>query len=270
MFFSRNQGLINPYKLALTLMLSRINWDIQPIARRQHRKIIGWKNKYLHQKALILCNGPSLKNVDLEQIQASGVFTIGLNKIHLLFEKTSFRPSIIVAVNPHVIRQSADAYHNLQIPLFLDYRFAKELGEREHIHYITTDNLCGHFAQDCSLSINQGYTVTYVAMQLAFHMGFSQVGLVGCDHYFSTKGPSNSVVTSGEHDPNHFSPDYFANGATWQLPDLVGSEFHYEMARRTFEENQRELVNCTDGGQLDLLSRVPLETFLPPSQHHNP
>ena len=39
--------------------------------------------------------------MNLDQLE--GVFTIGLNKINLLFEYSKFRPSCIVAVNKFVI-----------------------------------------------------------------------------------------------------------------------------------------------------------------------
>jgi hypothetical protein len=108
----------------------------------------------------------------------------------------------------------------------------------------------------------KGYTVTYVAMQLAFHMGFRTVALVGCDHSFSQKGRPNEAVVAGRHDPSHFHPKYFADGATWNLPDLRSSEFYYSLARDRYEENGRKLYNCTAGGNLELLPRRALEQFV--------
>jgi hypothetical protein len=66
------------------------------------------KNKYSGEKAIILCNGPSLNLTDFSLIDRKNVFTVGLNKINLLFEKTKFRPSCIVSINPYVIQQNKD------------------------------------------------------------------------------------------------------------------------------------------------------------------
>jgi hypothetical protein len=42
--------------------------------------------------------------------------------------------------------------------------------------------------------------VTYVALQLAFHLGFQEVIMVGVDHSFSTQGAPNTLVTSTSQD----------------------------------------------------------------------
>ena len=117
------------------------------------------------------------------------------------------------------------------------------------------------FAKDCSFSINQGYTVTYVALQLAFHMGFRSVALVGADHTFATKGPANKTVEGGARDESHFDPAYFA-GVKWQLPDLFESEVAYERARKMYEAHGRAIFNCTDGGKLNVFERLSLQDFL--------
>lgn len=119
-----------------------------------------------------------------------------------------------------------------------------------------------YFSRDCSMNVYQGGTVTYVALQLAFHMGFSRVALVGCDHSFATKGPSNKTIVATGADQSHFDPNYFADGTKWQLPDLFASEVSYNMAKAMYEEYGRSLVNCTEGGKLDIFDRQGLVDFL--------
>ena len=118
------------------------------------------------------------------------------------------------------------------------------------------------FSENPHVSIYQGFTVTFVALQLAFYFGFSEVALVGCDHNFASKGKPNETVVSGESDPNHFDPNYFAGGAKWQLPDLFQSEISYQLAKDVFEMNGRKIYNCTVGGKLDIYNRLSLEKFI--------
>ena len=190
----------------------------------------------------------------------NGIFTFGLNKINLLFDKTDFRPSCIVAVNPFVIQQNADFYNQTNLPIFLDSEAIGTIAPRQNIAFLhsTYDG----FARDCSISISQGHTVTYVAMQLAFHMGFSEVALVGCDHNFSVNGPANKAVISGKTDESHFDPNYFAGGMVWNLPDLFESEVAYQRASNIYKVFGRKIVNCTDGGKLEIFERATLENFL--------
>ena len=74
------------------------------------------------------------------------------------------------------------------------------------------------FARDARGRLWEGATVTYVALQLAFHMGFQQVFLVGVDHHFTTQGQANQTVVSEGDDPNHFSPAYFGQGFAGSFP----------------------------------------------------
>ncbi len=118
------------------------------------------------------------------------------------------------------------------------------------------------FARDCSWSIHEGHTVTYVAMQLAFHMGFHEVALVGCDHNFAVKGAANATVVSGDRDDSHFDPNYFAGGMKWQLPDLFESEVAYTRAKNMYAAFDRRIVNATEGGVLTIFERQSLGQFL--------
>jgi hypothetical protein len=254
-------GQVNPYKIAIRLILKRIKWMIHYSAWQSKRKLKRLKDTHVGETAVILCNGPSLLKVDFDALQRSGVYCFGLNKINLLFARTSFRPSCIVAVNPFVIQQNADFYNNTDIPIFIDKCGLGGVKIRENVAFLDSTDFPS-FARDCSISIFQGYTVTYVAMQLAYHMGFTRVALVGADHNFAVKGPSNMTVVSGEKDESHFDPNYFAGGVKWQLPDLFNSEVYYTMAREEFKSNGRIIVNATDGGQLEVFGRVTLQEFL--------
>lgn len=254
----RQRESINPYRRAAALVWRRLLWDIRSESWSSRKKIRQWRNRCIGQKAVILCNGPSLLKVDFSLLE--NTFTFGLNKINLLFDKNAFRPSCIVAVNPLVIEQNTSFYNDTSLPLFLD---AGSLGLVKSRPNVTFLHSAGEgFARDCSWSVNQGYTVTYVAMQLAFHMGFKEVALVGCDHNFTVKGPANKAVVAEGPDESHFDPSYFARGVTWQLPDLFESEVSYQRAKRTYEAFGRRIVNSTAGGKLELFQRISLDDFI--------
>src|SRR5690606_16197962 len=98
------------------------------------------------------------------------------------------------AVNPFVIEQNAAFYASTDLPLFLD-RYAVKCGVPDRARSVFLDS-CDfpYFARDCSLSVFEGFTVTYVALQLAYHMGFTRVALVGCDHNYASSGAPNKIV----------------------------------------------------------------------------
>ena len=250
---------INPYRYGAFEIWNRLKWDINPESWRSRSKIKFFKNKYSGQKAVIVCNGPSLLKTDLSLLKET--FTFGLNKINLIFDKSDFRPSCIVAVNSLVIEQNKDFYNSTNIDLFIDRQSNNLIQTRKNVIFLHSASQ-HKFAMDCSFSIHIGFTVTYVAMQLAFHMGFSKVALIGCDHNFATKGIANTIVVSDDEDKNHFDPKYFSGGMKWQLPDLSKSEVGYILARDIFNLHGRKLFNATEGGKLEVLKRIELTDFL--------
>lgn len=256
----RKTPTINPYREAANMIIERVRWDTKFESWKSRRKLQKVLNKHVGQKAVILCNGPSLLKNDLSIL--SNTFTFGLNKINLLFKKTNYRPSCIVAVNPFVIDQNSAFYNMTDIELFINSKRSDIIESRKNVTFLFTSHRTTDFARDCSMSVFQGSTVTYVALQLAFHMGFKEVALIGCDHYFETKGKPNVVAMSDTIDRNHFDPNYFSKGVSWQLPDLQRSELYYSLAQEVYQNYNRNIFNATEGGKLEVFPRKSLEEFL--------
>jgi hypothetical protein len=118
------------------------------------------------------------------------------------------------------------------------------------------------FTTDFRRPLYGGGTVTYVALQIAYLMGFSEVILIGVDHSFADKGTPNKVETrQTETDVNHFHPNYFPKGVKWQLPDLRRSELAYELANRVFENDGRKILDATVSGKCPVFKKVDFQTL---------
>ena len=92
-------------------------------------------------------------------------------------------------------------------------------------------------------------------------MGFEQAILIGVDHSFTSKGKANTTITSDGDDPNHFDPRYFGKGFRWQLPDLDMSEIAYQMAKANYEQDGRQILDATIGGQLTIFDKVDYDSL---------
>jgi hypothetical protein len=217
-----------------------------------------WKDKCQGERAVIIGNGPSLNRTDLSKLR--GEFTFGLNRIFLMFPALGFHTSCLVSVNDLVIEQSLGEITSLPIPSFLSWRSHRFFPRGEKAQgspiFLYTTYESPAFARDARGRLWEGATVTYVALQLAYHMGFRQVILIGVDHDFASKGQANKTVVSQGDDPNHFSPAYFGKGFRWQLPDLDTSEIGYRMAREAYERDGREVLDATVGGKLTVFPKV--------------
>jgi hypothetical protein len=180
----------------------------------------------------------------------------GMNKIYLGFERWNFSPTYYVAVNEFAIEQSIDEIRQMSCPKFIGNRGISSFNPTDDIIFMKTFPPPGEaFSKRPDMGLEEGATVTYVAMQLAYYMGFSEVVLIGVDHHFVTQGTPHKTVVSEGDDPNHFDPSYFGQGLKWQLPDLEGSEKSYRIAKQVFEESGRRIIDATVNGRCQVFPK---------------
>lgn len=219
------------------------------------RELQAYRDRHPGARCFILGNGPSLSRTDLHLLKDE--FTFGMNRIYLLFPELGFTTSYYVAINTLVIEQCAAEIQGLNMPKFVTWRARRWLSGDPRAVFLDTDYTGeATFSPDVSGRVFEGSTVTYVALQLAFHMGFDEVILIGVDHNFTTTGPANATVISQGADPDHFSTAYFGKGFRWQLPDLAASEAAYRLARQAYEQAGRRVVDATVGGKLTVFPKV--------------
>ena len=88
---------------------------------------------------------------------------------------------------------------------------APDLYEEDAFTYIlNTENPPEKFSFELADGLNEGWTVTYAALQIAYYMGIQKVVIVGLDHRYEFQGKPNETSELVGADPNHFSQDYFA------------------------------------------------------------
>ncbi|HJS30005.1 MAG TPA: hypothetical protein VJ768_10310 [Anaerolineales bacterium] len=223
--------------------------------RRNLRRLEPYRDRHRGRRCFIIGNGPSLRRTDLTSLRNE--FTFGLNRIYLLFPEMGFTTTYLVSVNELVLEQCAGEMLALDLPRFVTWRARGLFPDNPNILFLDTD-FTGpeEFSGDLAGRVYEGYTVTFVALQLAFAMGFEQAILVGVDHNFETQGPPNTTVTSTGDDPNHFAPNYFGAGFRWQLPDLEGSERAYRLARDAYSAAGRQILDATVEGKLTVFPKV--------------
>jgi hypothetical protein len=227
---------------------------LHPWRRASIERLAELKDKYRGQRAFILGNGPSLAKTDVSKLK--GEYTFGMNRVYLAFPQWGFPTSFFVCVNDLVIEQCAADIAALKMPKFLSWRSRRFIQPDERTMFLHSTYERPAFARDARRRVWEGATVTYVALQLAFHMGFETVVLIGVDHNFASKGTPNTTVVSQGDDPDHFDKGYFGAGFRWQLPDLDMSERAYMMARQAYEAAGRKVLDATVGGKLTVFPKV--------------
>lgn len=214
------------------------------------------RNLHKDEIGVVIGNGTGLNNVPLDFLYQYPTF--GTNRIYLL---ENFTPDYYVCVNPEVIRQ-----YSKEIEAIESFKFISEKAIYKGNAYRIQTSATGHalpaFSMEPYIWIPEGFTVTYVCLQLAFFMGFKTILLVGVDHKYRFSGQPNELLTAKGKDVNHFSSEYFANGAKWNAPDLEKCEQYYALAEQVYRNAGREIINLSDPTELDIFEKGNINKWL--------
>lgn len=221
---------------------------------------LNWlKDRHRGQRCVLVANGPSLNAMDTRFLRHE--IAIGTNKIFLGFRKFGFYPHYYVAINQKVIEQSAADIKAINCVKFIGHRGHDAIPEDALTHHIHTKRPPQRFCHDISAGVHEGWTVTYVGLQLAYHLGFKEVVLIGLDHRYKYQGQPNQAQRLDGPDPNHFCPSYFGGGQTWDNPDLEQSEESYRIAKAEYEKDGRRIYDATLDGECTVFEKVPYQQY---------
>lgn len=237
---------------------------------RNEQRLSNYKNTHKGERVFIIGNGPSLNLCDLKLLKNE--LTFGVNSIFLNYEKMGFNPTYYVVEDIFVAEDRAkeiNSYKGPAVKFFGNYlRYC--LSDSDDTLWLNVKYRYDdypdfpYFSRDALRMVWTGGTVTYICIQLAYYMGFSEVYLIGFDH--SYKIPSNaeisgSKILSTSDDPNHFHPGYFGKGYRWHDPKVDRMEKSYVKAKQVFESEGKKIYNATAGGHLEVFERVDYQSL---------
>jgi glycosyltransferase involved in cell wall biosynthesis len=249
--------------------------DYRGLARPSVERLMELHNSRRGERAIIIGNGPSLNRTDLDQLK--GVATFGVNGIYYADERLPEPLTFYVVEDTAVFRENtADvlAYGRTAETFLLPTLYEPACGPEDHPvffrmnagFYRTDDpSYCRpRFSTNACEVVYCGQSVTIINLQLAYWLGFTEIGLIGMDFSYTVPTGtqvSGALYTSAGDDPNHFDPRYFGAGKTWKDPKLNRVLANYALAKAIFESDGRRIVNCTPGGRLEAFERVDLADF---------
>lgn len=252
----------------LRLIPRYLHWRVNQNGYRHTVNILNpLKDKFSGCRCIVIGNGPSLRQMNLSCLENE--FTFGLNRIYLLFEELGFETSFFVSINKFVLHQFNEEINKIRTLKILNWAEHENFQADEKTAFLAAkpgDKLDGNIINGYYA---ESFTVTNVALELAFFFGFSEVLLIGVDHSFTDKGTANRAVVSKSEDQNHFSSNYFGPGVIWQLPDLSAMEAGYQKTKKLFDMNGRKIIDATRGGKLQVFEKAILEDCLRENNYHN-
>jgi hypothetical protein len=247
--------------------------------RNRKLRLSNLKNRYYGKRCFIMGNGPSLNKMNLNFLQDE--FVWGSNRCYLLYNKINWRHSFYCAVDTRVVPDNAEEINSListqiETLFFFPLRFRKQniiRSAKNVCWYNEFDipdldrnekiSICDVFTHDASERVASVTTVTIAALQLAVHLGFNPIYLIGCDTSYKIPSTINYenddpylLISTKDDDENHFDSTYFGKKSKWHSPNPELMIKHYEYAKKYCDSQKIHVINATLGGDLETFPRV--------------
>lgn len=229
--------------------------------------IASLKNSHLGESCFIIGTGPSLKTEDLMTIKKTGLITFAPNRIFEICDKLDWEPTYYICQDHNIIRTFEDRIRTVPSVLsFLPMEYKNIFKESKYRFFILRerDYYPGKpkFSRNLSYYLEQGYTVTYGAIQMAVYMGFKNIYLLGVDHNYSiyrdSKGRPVRVNGQAKDYPKEMTQ--YMNKDTW--PRIEESTMAYEKAAEIARKLGVHIYNATRGGKLEAFERVDFDKVM--------
>lgn len=231
-------------------------------------------NKFKGERCFIIGNGPSLNNHDLSLLK--GEYAFGVNSFYYKTRETGYRPTFYVVEDNAVMKENIEEIRKFEAPFkFFPTNYKNMHPEGDNVYFFkmnrgfyekSSPNFCvPRFSCDAGDELYCGQSVTYINLQLAYFMGFTEVYLIGMDFdYVIPKDfkRNGDLIVSTADDPNHFHKDYFGKGKTWKDPKLDRVGMNYRQAKIAYEAVGRKIYNATIGGKLEIFERADYNAIL--------
>ena len=237
------------------------------ITKKERNKLLALKDRFRGERCFIIGNGPSLNKCDLKKLENE--YSFGVNGIFYKTDEMGFKPTFYVVEDTHVVDDNLDRINEFDCEYkFFPALFRKKIKAGKNTYFLPEDigfyrgdhpSYCiPRFSYDVDRIIYTGQSVTYLNMQLAYFLGFTEVYLIGMDFSYSVPKATKiqgSTFISNEDDPNHFHPEYFGRGKKWHDPKVDRVAWNYMKAKEEFEKDNRKIYNATVGGALEIFER---------------
>lgn len=248
------RGLLNKCNLLAKERLSLIKKIVLSYYSRS--ELTQFEGAHKGQLCLICGNGYS---VNLKAIESLGFdFSICVNRFHLCYDDTTFRPDYTVVVDHQMLTD-----HGREICSHAESRvFCDDLalsGDFDGAHFLPVVNIGEFKFRDLRRDryISSGNSVIIAAIQLAYYMGAKQIFLYGVDHNFKIDQRDISDHRKVFGEGNHFIKNYRA-GRSWFPPMLAEIEVAFERTCHFLDGQGVSILNLTPNSRLPFVPKRSL------------
>lgn len=213
---------------------------------QEKKRLERFHNVHEGERCFIIGLAPSINKTNLSLLKEE--FCFGVNGFFKDMDRFGVTPFYYCVADGTVYHLIKEELLKIKPILFLTNGageiYLDEIAHRKPNVFIVRD-LGGssswlEFGKDMSKGIYGGMVVLQ-CLQIAYYMGFDEVYLVGCDCSFK--------------DGVHYDNSIYA-----PIINKWDSVFQrYEIYKKEYEKDNRKIINCTVGGELEVFERKELE-----------
>lgn len=237
-------------------------WWKSPKGRAHRARLAALRGRHSGTAGWVIANGPSLLKSDVTQLK--GHVTIGSNGLFLIYDKLGWAPTYLTVEDTLVAEDRGSVLNSLTSSTKIfprDVSYALRADDHTiYCNFVRQYAGFPRFSDRFEDIVYFGGTVSFLNLQLAYHLGCNPIFMVGFDHnYHVPKNIVDTVITSETDDVNHVHPDYFGKGYRWHDPNVERMEQSYRAARAFLEPRGVRVLNATVGGHLEVFPRVDFD-----------
>ncbi len=223
-------------------------------------------NSHLGESCFVIGNGPSLSAADLDVLHQKKIDSFAVNRIFKIFPETEWRPTYYVNTDHVMIRDILDDINTLPvkdkfIALQNKYYNGSDVKDAHCFlaNYSREKDQPDGFALDCSEQVNVRGTVTIDCIQLAMHMGYRYIYLLGVDHNFNKVITESGEVVENPEVKNYFCKNYDTDVINEVVHDLGNTTRAYSDVRQFCDANGVQVINATRTTKLEVFNKEKFE-----------
>lgn len=259
--------LLHKGKVSLLNSVSLAAFYLSGAAFRNQKLLKSLKGKFKGKRCFVVCNGPSLRPEDLTKIYEAGDYSIGMNLIGRIYKDTPWRATFLSAREA----KNFPGPDNTKIPKETECEYILY----RRIHYLRSFHTKGRpiyirdnvsrdfldhpvFGTDFLGTVPSIGTSTYLCLEFAVFLGFSEIYLIGCDMSYNVNLNRDGTISRNDAGKDYFFKTEAGDpvttnqkpNATWEM------EVAFNAAAKAAAENGYNIKNATRGGKLEFFPRV--------------
>lgn len=212
------------------------------------KKFRNWRKG---KKCVLVGNGPSLRESDLQRLYEKGIDSFGCNRIYLVFPKIDWRPDFYVISDNKVYEEVKDKLPPDLLYFISHFSFKQEKKKNEYNYTrIPVKNVMNEhkFSEDFVYGVYGGRTVMYDMLQIAVYMGYSEIYLIGVDCSWGEDGRNTHFYKESTDEDEMILKEYVCYKDEQKQSYVVAEEFA--------KNHGIKIYNATRGGHLEVFERV--------------